>query len=132
MKPQKINQNHKKEAFLGLLHKKIKKAEIFSIARISAFLFLLWLELVQVLLKGFHKAAYMKPIADTMVYLYGKGHFPVPMVFPCLAQCEYGQEIVIALLQVQVEACECCPWHHGNGEGVGRRIWFCIHVQNVP
>ena len=109
---------------MGLLHQKTKKAEIFSIVRISAFLFLLWLELVQILLEGFHKTAHMEPITDTMMYLYGKGHFPVPMVFPCLAQCEYGQEIVIALLQVQMEARECGPWHHGNGKGVGRCIWF--------
>ena len=87
---------------------------------------------MQILLDGFHKTAHMEPITDTMMYLYGKGHFPVPMVFPCLAQCEYGQEIVIALLQVQMEACECCPWHHGNGEGVGWCIWFCVHIQYVP
>ena len=91
----------------------------------------LWLELMQILLKRFHKTAYMEPITDIMVYLYGKGHFPMTVVFPCLAQCEYGQGVVIALLQVQMEACECCPWHHGNGKGVGRCVWLCVHIQYI-
>lgn len=80
------------------------------------------------LLQLVEKAAEVETVADGVVDLHRQRDTADTTTLIILAEGKDGQEIIIALLQIQVEAVKRGPWDHGNRKGVGRGAWFGLHL----
>lgn len=70
----------------------------------------------------------MKAVADGVVDLHRQRDTANSVTLIILSKRKDRQQVIIALLQIQVEAVKRGPWDHGNGKGVGRGAWFGLHL----
>ena len=74
----------------------------------------------------------MKPIAYSVVDLYGQRHGITPILFLVFPQGKDGQEILVPLLQVQMKALKILPRDHGHIKAIFGGVGFCLPFVDMP
>lgn len=91
----------------------------------------LFLPVVQSFLYLVEKPADMEAIAHSVVYLNGNGQQSASILAAKLPHGKDGQQIIVSLLQIQLEAGKITLGNHGDRERVSRTIRLCVHPVNV-
>ena len=77
------------------------------------------------------KSANMESIADSMMDLDRQRDICTTVFLIVLSKREYGNQVVVAFLQIQVKSVKAFPRNHGNGEGVSGCIRLRIHFRHI-